>query len=275
MKLRQIIDESSVKKHMVTMSFKLINYLEKNNSEIELIHETLRKYDMDNMISYKILKTEEIGVEDNEIIKKLKKSVNYCFSELYFMQKSTGEIEEIINFVQIQKKWKEEKMKLIMGDDKNEDQLIDSVFELDTIMKNDNLLNKKIPKTGSIPFQFPPIYEEEYSSTPTSVKLSLTNLYLMDELILDLNVVFDEDENKLVFEGKEDKAFKVVEYQILLSKILKIPEDVRMTLKIEADGYYELEEETNLIKNGVLNLEIDVEECINLKYTFELKEIYE
>ena len=275
MKLVQKIEKSISKKHTVTMTFNLINYRTEEKSKIKLIHETLRTYDKTELTNYEILKSEEIGLEEDESIKKLKKAVNYCFSDLYLTQKKSGEIDKVINFLQIQKKWAEEKIKLIMSDEPDNDAIIDSVFELDVAMQNDNLLNKKIPKTGSIPFQFPPIYEEEYSSTPTSVKLSLTNLYLMDELILDLNVVFDEDENKLVFEGKEDKAFKVVEYQILLSKILKIPEDVRMTLKIEADGYYELEEETNLIKNGVLNLEIDVEECINLKYTFELKEIYE
>jgi hypothetical protein len=272
MKLIQNIEESISKKHIVTMSFELINYRKEEKSEIKLIHETLREYNIKQIVNYEILNVEEIGIEENESIKKLKKAVNHCFSDLYFTQKNTGEIDNIINFLQIQDKWKKEKMKLIMSDDSDSEKIIDGIFELDAIMKNDDLLNKKIPKTGSTPFQFPPIYDEEYGSKATSVKLELSNLYLMDELPLNLNVVL-EDENRLVFEGKEDRTFKVVEYQILLAKILKIPQESRMTLKIEVNGHYELEEGTNLIKNGILNLMVDVEECINMKYRFELKEI--
>ena len=272
MKLIQNIEENITKKHIVTMDFELINYMKEEKSEMKMIQETLREYSTKKIVNYNILNTEETGIEENETMKKLKEVVNYCFSDLYFTQKHTGEIGLISNFEHIQDQWKDEKMKLIMSDDEDTEDIIDAIFELDTIMRNENLLEKIIPKTGSLPFQFPPIYGEEYSSTPTSIKVELSNLYLMEELMLDLNVVL-EDENRLVFEGKEDRTFKVVEYQILLAKILKIPQESRMTLKIEVNGHYELEEGTNLIKNGILNLMVDVEECINMKYRFELKEI--
>ena len=272
MKILKEIDEEIVKNYDIEIEY-IFENIETSEEEIMLKKEKVEiTHYTDNSIRRKVLKESYIAINEIEILEEIRKEVDDCFKTLYFETNKTGGLKSVINLSLIENTWSKKKSKFIM-ETEYEEEILDIIFEIDSAIKNKEMLENLLLKTGSLPIEFPEIYNKEITDVfdpySTTAKMELSNIFVFDNLELDLKFK-EEEENRFLFEGKEGSNFAFIDNRKLIGEKYGFKTN-RIELEIKADGEYVLDED-NLVKQIIFNLSIITKDKIKVKYIFTIIE---
>lgn len=246
---------------------------------ITTINDKEESYSMDFDLGYSgekiefYLNVENLNEDDDETINYFLNKTNEIFNVITYKLKENGEVDEVLNTVEILNKWNKTKKEFLENNQNKE--IFDIIFELNGIINSKEKLSEILKRYNIIPYLTLGFYNTELSKIrPFRLNGILYNMYLLENIPVQFDIYGEtiENEKKILITGKETNEFDRIKYK---NKIIKNFSNVDIkkigTFDLKCNGNYTFNLD-NTLKELNFQVLIEIQNLVQCNYTYLIKE---